>query len=111
MDSFDFGALDSTTLDETLSFINAHDPTTLCDPSFADWGNFGEPMMGWLTAKNPVGVPLGNADLSGGMTDAFTDNSVPGSRFPNPGWDVEIGHNQQNHVMGAETLLQSGESR
>ena len=110
MDSFDFDALDSAALDETLSFLNNYDPTPLPDPSFRDFGVFGEPMMDWPVVENAL-PRLGNADLSGGMTNALTDNSLPGSHFPNPAWGVQSGPYQQHQAMEAETPLDFGQSR
>jgi hypothetical protein len=111
MDSFDFGALDSAALDGTLSFLNNYDPTPLPDPSFGDFEGFGEPMMDWPVAETPAWAPLGNADLSGGMTNALTDNSIPGFHLPDPGWDVENQPCQPHQATRVETPLDFGESR
>jgi hypothetical protein len=111
MDSFDFNSLDPVALDETLSFLNDYDPTPLPDLSLAGFGGFGEPVMDWPVFENPAWVPLDNADLSGGVTNALTDNSVPGSHLPDPGWGVDFGHNQPPQVVEAETPLDFGELR
>jgi len=104
MDSFDFDALDSAALDETLSFLNNYHPTSLPDPSLEGFGNFGGP------DENPSWGPHGNAELAGGVTDALTDSSLLGSTFPNPGWGVQSGPYQQRQTMEAETPLNFDES-
>lgn len=111
MDSFDFGALDSAALDETLSFLNSYDPTLLPDPSFGGFEGLGEPMMNWPVADDSAWVPFGNADLSGGVTNVLTDNSVPGFHLHNPGWDFRNQPCQQHQAIGTETSLDFGESR
>jgi hypothetical protein len=111
MDSFDFGALDWATLDETLSFLNNYDSTPLPDPSLEGFAGFGEPMMDWPVVENPAWVPLGNADLSDGMTNALTDSSIPGSHLPSLGWGFENQPCQPQQIMGAETRPNFGESR
>lgn len=111
MDSFDFDALDSVALDETLAFLNNYDPSLLPDPSFAGFGDFGEPMMDWPVAENPTLAPFGSADLFSGVTNTLTDSSVPGFHFPNPGMGFENQPLQPHHGMGTETPLYFGESR
>jgi hypothetical protein len=110
MDSFDFDALDSATLDETLAFLNNYDPSLLPDPSFAGFGDFGDPMMDWPVAENPAWAPFGSTHVSGSVTNALTDSSVPGFHFPNPGRGVENQPHQPHHRMGTETPLYFSES-
>jgi len=109
MDSFDFDALDSAALDETLSFPNNYHPTSLPDPSLGGFGNFGGPMMHWRADENPSWGLHSNAELAGGVTDV-TDSSLLGSTFPNPGWGVQSGPYQQHQTMEAETSLNFDES-
>jgi hypothetical protein len=110
MDSFDFNALDSVALHETLAFLNNYDPPLLPDPSFAGFGDFGEPMMDWPVAENPTWAPFGSVVLSGGVTNALTDSSVPGFHHPNSGREFENQPHQPHHSMRTETPLYFGES-
>jgi hypothetical protein len=111
-DSFDFGAFDWATLDETLSFLNNYDSKPLPDPSREGIAGFGEAMMDWAVVENHARASLGkNADLSDGMTNALTDSSISGSHLPGPGWDFENQPCQPQQIMGAETPPGFGESR
>lgn len=96
MDSFNFDALDSAALDETLSFLNDYDPSTLPDASFTGFENFGQPMMGWPLDQANIWPPLGDADLSNGGMDALTDTSTLGFQVP--------GH---NHNLGNQAAGES----
>lgn len=111
MQSLDFDALDWTALDETVSFLNNLDPTLLPNASSAGFGSFDEPTMDWPTVENHGWDPLGNADLSGRVTDPLTDCSLPGFHLPSPGSGFENQPYQPQYGMGPGPPLSFGESR
>lgn len=114
MQSFDFNALDSSALDETLTFLNSHDPSSLLpDPSLAGFDGFAEPMMDWLAAENPVWGPLANGNSPGGVTNALTDNSLLGGfQFSDPGCSGVENHPRGPYHSGSAAIpFDFGESR
>jgi hypothetical protein len=115
MDSFDFNSLDSTTRDQTLEFLDNYDPTPLPDLAPAELGTFDWSMVDWSLTENPtwdsLGNSLGNADLSGVISNALTDTSLQGSYLPDPGWVVENAPHQQPQVMGTAVPGEADELR
>ena len=107
MESFDFNALDSEALDQTLAFLNAYNIAPSLDPIINDFEPFNEPAMQWPLADNLHWSSLINADSCNVLPNSLTDDFVPGADFSGLEYSLQDWARQPHQVMSPEAIGQS----